>query len=127
LNHGLRHWRLHAAASAVSFTLLIWFLAGRTDPFHAPWIALPGGFHLAAACAAPRYAERAGHAIDRIAQRIRLILSAVVLAILHLAVVSPTGIFLRICRHDPLQRLPSSSARTNWHAAPPFNDTRRMY
>lgn len=122
-----RHWRLHAAATAVSMTVVAWFLAGKPHPAENPWIALPGFLHAAAALASLPYARSAGTLLDRIAHPLRQIISTAILAALHLTIVTPTGITLKLFRHDPLKRRPRSSQCSNWHPAPPFTDLRRMF
>lgn len=124
---GPRHWRLHAAATAVSMTVVAWFLAGKPHPAENPWIALPGFLHLAVALASLPYAQKAGSLLDRIAHPLRKIISTAILAALHLTIVTPTGIILKLFRHDPLHRRPRSSKDSNWHPAPPFTDLRRMF
>jgi hypothetical protein len=124
---GPRHWRLHAAATAVSMTVAAWFLAGKPAPAESPWIALPGFLHLAAALASLPYAHTAGRLLDRIAQPLRQIISMIILAALHLAIVTPTGIILKVFRHDPLRRRAGADTQSNWHPASPFTDLRRMF
>lgn len=121
------HWRLHAAAVAVSMTLAAWFFAGKPHPAENSWIALPGLLHFAAALVSRRYAQSAGSLLDRIAHPLRQIISTAILSALHVAIVTPTGILLRVFRHDPLKRRPCSSQQSNWHAAPSFTDLRRMF
>lgn len=108
-------------------TVVAWFLAGKPHPAEIPWIALPGLLHLTAALASLPYAQKAGRLLDRIAHPLRQIISTAILAALHLTVVTPTGIILKLFRHDPLHRRPRSSQASNWHPAPPFSDLRRMF
>jgi len=124
---GTRHWRLHAAATAVSMTVVAWFLAGKPPLAESPWFALPGFLHLVAALVSLPYARSAGSLLDRIARPLRQTISTAMLVLLHLAIVTPTGIILKLLRHDPLNRRPRSRQHSNWHPAAPFTDLRRMF
>jgi hypothetical protein len=108
-------------------TVVAWLLTGKPHPAENPWIALPGFLHLAAALVSRLYAQSAGSLFDRVAHPLRQIISTAILAALHVAIVTPTGIVLKLCRHDPLKRRPRNSQQSNWHPAPAFTDLRRMF
>ena len=46
---------------------------------------------------------------------IGLVVSSLVLAIIYYAVLTPIGLILRVCGHDPLQRRSGARAGSYWH------------
>jgi hypothetical protein len=53
------------------------------------------------------------------------LVSRLILAAVFYLVVTPTGLLLRLCGHDPLRRCPDPAAETYWTAKPPTRDPRR--
>ena len=46
------------------------------------------------------------------------VVSSVVLALIYYAVLTPIGLILRVCGHDPMQRRAGARAGSYWHKRP---------
>ena len=46
---------------------------------------------------------------------IGFVVSSLVLVLIYYAVLTPIGLILRVCRHDPLQRNAAARAASYWH------------
>ena len=49
---------------------------------------------------------------------IGFVVSSVVLALIYYAVLTPIGLILRVCGHDPMQRRAGARAGSYWHQRP---------
>ena len=129
LSNSAGHWRIHAAATAVSLSVVLWLLAGRTwfPCGRTSWLLLPGGLHLAAALLHRGYARAAYRGGMRFGGMAGAVMSAVILALLFLTIVTPLALLMKLTGRDPLSRRPKPGQQSNFHPAPPFTGTDRMF
>lgn len=50
---------------------------------------------------------------------IGLVVSTLILAVIYYGVLTPIGLILRVCRHDPLQKSSRARAESYWQPRPP--------
>lgn len=87
------HIRLWAAAVAVGFALLAFFQPRALRPLNSAWLAL-------------------GRVLHRV-------VSPVILGLVYITTVIPTGLFLRLTRRDPLRLKMDRAATSYWQKRDP--------
>ena len=107
-----RGFGLLFAAAAAAFAL--WPLAADgTAPPRWPLLAV-GGTLATIAWLAPHWLAAPNRWWTRLGLLLQRLVSPLMLAVIYFAVITPTGLAMRLLRHDPLRLRPAPDAKSYW-------------